>query len=232
MSTIRFPFERGRWFTFADFLAFEAKLLPKRRKNEALDFALTQDAEPWMKLRNSEIYPLLDFARHIGVDQTALFTVCDKGNDVDVQLKEGDEIRRMQVTTAGPLWTNKDKDWGVDYKLQMEKLKSEGRIGGIGPFRRDKTTGTISNVEEAFTAEQVEPAFRAGLLAALGKKQHYRIPNCELLVRAEGYAMCLRPELFVRLARESLDHVPMTGFSKVHIFDAQESYIHSQQVGT
>ena len=229
MNPIRFPFERGQWFTFADFLAFEAELHIMRRENKALDLSLTQDAEPWMKLRNSEIYPLVDFARHIGV--TTMFMVCDKGNDVDVQLKDGDEIRRMQVTRAGPLWTSKDENWGLGYKLRMEKLKREGQVGGIGPFRRDKTTGTISNVQEAFTAEQVEPAFRAGLLAALRKKQHYRIPNCELLVHAEGYAMCMRPEFFVRLARETLDQVTLAGFSKVHIFDAQPGYIHSQQVG-
>src|SRR5215831_21361154 len=124
---LSFPFRRGVWHTFAAFSSFEDTLIIERRRDAALDLALGVGREPWMRLRNNELYPVFYFARHLGIEQDASFKLSAEGADIDVKLGHRGEVRHLQVTTAGPLWPS-EKNWGRDYVLHMEKLKTEGSV--------------------------------------------------------------------------------------------------------
>ena len=224
--TLPFPFLRGPWYSFAEFVAFEDQLLAARRENKDLDLALGVGRVRWMKLRNNELYPLFHFAKHLGIEGDALFKICDDGAEADVELRHRQSVRGLQVTTAGPLWPA-EKNWGRDHVLHMEKLKVEGSVTGTGPFRRE-TDGSISNRMEAISTAERDPPYQAGLVEALRGKQHHRILGCELLVYASGYCQIMSPDNFCDLARAALAAVPIEGFDKVHVFDGGEGFIVTQ----
>jgi hypothetical protein len=224
--TATFPFERDRWHPLAAFSSFEDSLLAARRQDVELDHALRLGKEPWMKLRNEELYPVLYFARHLGAVAGASFKIGVEGTEIDVELRIGQQqsIRRLQVTTAGPLWAAGDNNWGRDHKLHMAKLNAHGSVHGTGPFRREKD-GSISNREEAISTEERNPPYLAGLVQALPGKEQHRVPKCELLVYANTYCQIMSREDFLCLAHEALATVPLAGFDKVHIFDGPDGYI-------
>jgi hypothetical protein len=219
-----FPFKRDTWYPLAEFARFEDDLLSARRQDDELDHALRLGKEPWMKLRNEELYPVLYFARHLSATADASFKIGVEGADADVELRTGQQQpRRLQITTAGPLWTG-ENNWGRDHKLHMAKLNAEGSVSGTGPFRREKD-GSISNREEAISTEERNPPYLAGLVQALRGKEQHRVPNCELLVHANTYCQLMSREDFLGLAREALAAVPLAGFDTVHIFDSPDGYI-------
>ena len=62
MTTIKLPFERQTWYPLKEIEIFEDALLLARRQDKQLDADLRLAQQPWMKLRNSELYPLHYFA--------------------------------------------------------------------------------------------------------------------------------------------------------------------------
>jgi hypothetical protein len=220
---VSFPFARGTWYPLTEFLIFEDKLLGARRTDKKLDRALALLGRGWIKVRNDELYPLLFFAQHMEIVEKAQFKICDENEDVDVELKSEDMVRRLQVTTAGPIWGPEDSNWGRGYRLLLEKLKTVGHVSGWGPFRRE-SDGSISNREEAISSEARNPAYLAGLVRALEGKAHYRIPDCDLIVNAVGYGMAMNETTFLELSHRALGTVPISGFRNVYILDKGEGF--------
>lgn len=224
---LRFPFVRGTWYSFQEFEVFEKLVLEERRRDQQFDVALGVFRERWMKVRSNELYPVLRFARHRGIEGISKFRLCDEGADADVDLMHGEKLLRLQVTTAGPA-SFQDENWGLDHVLFMEKLKVEGEVTGTGPFRREKD-GSISNCEDGFSTSERDARFLSGLIRALRGKEHHRVPNCELLVNAQTYCDHMDCEDFLRLAGDALASVPVLGFKNAHIFDNEPGYIISRK---
>lgn len=223
MTTIKFPFERGSWYTFKDLTVFEDILLVKRRQNKQLGDDLRLARQPWMKLRNDELYPLLYFAKQTHLADDAQFKICAEGADADFDLKVGETIRRLQVTRAGPIWTSDKPNWGSDHKLHMEKLNSEGQSSGLGPYYRE-SDGSISNRKEMPPTEKRIPFYLDGLVEALKRKQDHRIPDCDLIVHAVGYFETMDPQTFACIANAALIKVSLNNFHRVYILDYGEGY--------
>ena len=104
MATIKFPFERQTWYSLKELTAFENALVLARRQDNQLDADLRLARQPWMKLRNDELYPLLYFAKQTHLAEDTQFKICAKGAAADFELKAGETTRRLQVTCAGPIW--------------------------------------------------------------------------------------------------------------------------------
>jgi hypothetical protein len=223
---VTFPFPRNAWHSFASFVEFEKELLDRRRSDKALDLDLTQNREPWIKLRNEEIYPVHYFCLHSGLPQSTQFRMTAPGAFADVEIRSASDapIRPMQITTAGPIWPDGRRDWGLEHRLHMEQLKTKGWSMGWGPYRRE-TDGSISNREIALDSSERDPAYKAGLEKALRGKELNQHADCELIVYANGYPGKIDLEDFVEIASSSLQAVPLLKFSAVHIVGHTEGYL-------
>jgi hypothetical protein len=174
-----------------------------------------------MKQRNDELYPLLHFAKQTQLAEDTQFKIGAEGADADFELKT---IRRLQVTRAGPIWTPDNPNWGSDHKLHMEKLNREGQSSGWGPYRKEPD-GSISNPEEMLSTEERNRIYLASLVEALKRKQHHRVPDCDLIVHAVGYHEAMDPQTFASIANKALSTDPLKNFRSVYILDYGEGYI-------
>lgn len=224
MFAKEFPFIRQSWYSLIELADFEDALLAARRQDKQLDADLRLARLPWMKLRNDELYPLRYFAEQTHLAEDTQFKICDEGADADFELKVvGEATRRLQVTRAGPIWTQDNPNWGIDHKLHMEKLNWEGQSLGWGPYRKE-SDGSISNREEMLSTEERDRPYLDGLVKALKGKRYHRIPDCDLIVHANTYHEAMNPQTFARIANVALSNVALNNFSSVYILDYGEGY--------
>ncbi|MCR4304185.1 MAG: hypothetical protein NUV63_08195 [Gallionella sp.] len=224
MLEIIFPFMRQSWYSLKELADFEDALLVARRQDKQLDDELRLARQPWMKLRNDELYPLRYFAEQTHLAEDAQFKICDEGADADFELKVvGEATRRLQVTRAGPIWTPDNPNWGFDHKLHMAKLNREGQSSGWGPYRKN-SDGLISNWEEIISTEERDRPYLEGLINALKGKQDHRIPDCDLIVHAVTYHEAINPQTFACIANAALSNVSLNNFRNVYILDYGEGY--------
>src|SRR5262245_18443886 len=133
MHSIVWPFDRGIWYTLADFAALEETVLTARRADSTLDADLRRNRLGWIKVRNEELYPTWYFCQRLCLRLTTEFPIGDEGADADVEIRTTELIRRLQITTAGLLLPNGPLNWGHDHMLHMEQLNQDGEISGWGP---------------------------------------------------------------------------------------------------
>lgn len=227
MFELKFPFIRQTWYSLKELTAFENTLLVARRQDKQLDDDLRLARQPWMKLRNDELYPLIYFTDQTHLAEDTQFKICAEGADSDFELKPvGETTRRLQVTRAGAIWRPEKPNWGTDHKLHMEKLNREGKSLGWGPYRKEpkESAGSISNREEMLSTEERNRIYLAGLVNALKVKQHYRIPDCDLIVHAVNYHEAMNPQTFACIANAALSSVSLNNFRRVYILDYGEGY--------
>lgn len=223
-NTLPFPFNRDSWYTLKNLMDFENNLLLDRRQDKQLDHSLRLAQLPWMKLRNEELYPLLYFARQIHLPDDTQFRICNEGADADIELKEGNAERRLQITLAGPIWASKHPNWGYDHKLHMRKLNLAGQSSGWGPFRKEPD-GSISNREDMLSSDERNQAYLDGLVKALEGKQNHRIPDCDLIIHAVAYREAMNPQTFMSLANTAISKKPLNNFRNIYILDDGEGYL-------
>jgi hypothetical protein len=224
---ITWPFARGTWHAFAEFETFEQELLAARRADSKLDADLRLNRESWIKVWNEELYPVQYFCRHIGVAIATEFSIGLEGADADIEIRNANMLRRLQITTAGPLWTDGLRQWGRDHMLHMEQLNQTGQSAGWGPYRREPD-GSITNRDAAISTDERDPAHLAGIRQALLGKRFNQHANCELIVYAAAYNEVMTVETFGALAAKALHEVPLADFLAVHVLAAGEGYIVSQ----
>jgi hypothetical protein len=224
---ITFPFARGTWYAFDAFCAFERDLLAGRRLNPKLDSDLRLNRQPWIKVRNEELYPAWYFCRHVGFPPSAEFRIGLEGANADIEIRTTEVTRRLQVTTAGPLWPNGATHWGQDHKLHMQQLIQTGQSSGWGPYRK-QTDGAILNRDEAISSSERDPAYLAGIRQALLGKSLNQHTDCELIVYAGGYDEAMNLKTFRAIAITALCHTPLNDFSAVHVLTASDGYIVSK----
>jgi hypothetical protein len=222
-AAIRFPFERGRAYPLRSLKEFEATLATLRQRNELLSKALRDAATCWwVKLRNDELIPLEYFAANTCLPNDATFTLMPQGSDVDIVIgNEGADVR-LQVTTAGPVWSRPDgstRDWGYDQHLMMRKLNAEHSVGGLGPF--EEAEKEISNVEDARETEEIVRAFAEGLRRAFTRKGRLRTSDCELLVHVVG-ARKFPAHMFRDMVARARTNLSLENFKHVHVLDDKE----------
>ena len=177
-----------------------------------------------MKLLNAELYPLYYFAKQIHLSKETPFRICAEGADADLELKEGNDLRRLQVTQAGQIWTPANQNWGYEYKLSMKKLNSEGESSGFGPFTQNPD-GSISD-RDALTTEERNQVYLDSLVKVLEGKKDYRIPDCELIVHALAYREAMDRKTFIDLAGEALRKIPLSNFRIIYILDGDDGYFY------
>lgn len=220
------PFERLRWSTIAALEEFEDALRKQRSIDQDLDRALHVNSVRWMKQRNEEVNPVRFYARHLRLPNSTRYRLTEEGAAHDVDLETGQCVLHLQVTTAGPIWQNGHRNWGVDQALQMEQLNRDGEQSGWGPYNRQPDR-TISNRDAAILAGEIELACLKGLCSALVGKRDHRAPDCHLIVHACAYNEYMSAETFHKLAAQSLAHAGLEGFRSLNILSSgDEFYCH------
>jgi hypothetical protein len=227
---VTWPFARGTWYTFADFAAFEAALLAARRSDSKLDADLRLNRSAWIKIRNEELYPAWYFRRHLGLPRTTEFRIGLEGADADIEIRIPDLIRRLQITTAGPLWPDGSRHWGRDHMLHMEQLNQSRHSSGWGPYRR-QANGSIVNRNEAISTAERDPAYLEGVRQSLEGKRLNQHADCELIIYAGKYNEAMNAETFREIAAAALREVPLTNFLAIHVLAAGGGYILSKPDG-
>ncbi len=167
-----------------------------------------------MKLRSEEVYGAFYLAHALGWPDESEYRIAAEYADMDIEIRNGPDLHRLQVTTAGPIWPEGSPHWGVDHKLQMKQLRESGISSGWGPFKQ-LPSGEIVNNDSVISRDERDAAFGAGLLKALTRKTNHRSPDLELVIKAADYGIC-DPETFKELANEKLRATPVLGFAAVH----------------
>jgi len=204
---------RNHWHRFSEFDAFESVLREQCRQDSSYRTRLVSGSEPWMKLRSEEVFGALHLARALGW-QEGEYKIAEANAAMDIEIRDGPNSHRLQITTAGPVWPKGSSHWGRDHKLQMEQLRKNGHSSGWGPFRR-LPSGEIVNNESAISRSIRDNAYRCGLTNALSRKSTHQSADLELVVEAVDYQVW-EPETFISFARHALDAIPMQGFAAVH----------------
>lgn len=78
--------------------------------------------------------------------------------------------------------------------------------------------------EELLSAKERNRVYLAGLVEALKRKQHHRIPDCDLIVHAVAYNEAMDSQTFACIANKALSTVPLGNFRRVYILDDGEGY--------
>lgn len=216
-------FSRCLWIAFRAFRRYEDELRLQRATDRDLSAALGQKAERWMKVRSEEVYPVWYLTRHLKLSSDAEYRLTEPGAAADIELKADGVIRKLQITTAGPLWPAGAAHWGADHKLHMEQLSSVDESGGWGPYRR-VADSQIVNRDEAICSDERDFAYLTGLVQTLQIKQKHQQSDCELIVYADAYDEAMSEEDFYRIALEAIRSVPIGGFSEVCILSATNGY--------
>jgi hypothetical protein len=220
IEEITFPFVRGERYALRKLKEFEAMVSRRRAECADLSNALRDVGSSWwVKLRNDELIPLEYLAEHQKVADDAVFCIMQEGSDIDIELTDAGSLRRLQMTTAGPIWMRQDgrtRDWGYDERLKMQKLNDEGSITGWGPFEKEKSG--VRNREEPLSREEIRAAFAEGLARAFKMKSHFRTPMCELAVHLVG-SRKLPERLFCEIIDGAAERVVLDNFTEVHVFD-------------
>jgi hypothetical protein len=224
---ITWPFSRGVWYTFADFSVFEEGLLAARRADPKLDADLRLNRLAWIKTRNEELYPTWYYRRHMGLPLSVEFRIGVEGADADIEIRCEGLVRRLQVTTAGPLWDDGPRDWGQDHALHMEQLNQAGQSSGWGPYRK-QADGSITNRDEAISTADRDPAYLAGVRQTLLGKRLNQHSDCELIVYAGKYDQVMNLETYREIVTSALREIPLSRFLAIHVLAAGEGYIVSK----
>jgi hypothetical protein len=226
-----FPFVRGdTWYALDEFLKFEAELLAARRADANLDADLRINRQPWMKLRNEEIYPALHFCRLSGFPSSTEFCIGKEHAVADIEIRSGNSLHRLQMTTAGPLWTKAEKQWGKGHRLLMEQLYQTGESSGWGPYFK-QADGSIANRDEAISTAERDPVYLSGIEQALRGKSDNQHSDCELIVYACGYDQAMTLDTFYEIAETALSAVPLKKFKAVHVLASADGYLVSRMIG-
>lgn len=162
-------FHRELWITIDEFQACEATILDRRRRDVEFNARLRVNAEPWMKLRNEEVYPTVVLCKRLSLPESTRYRLTSLCAPHDVEIDVGGAMRKFQITTAGPIWPNSTENWGRDHILMMQFLNNNGHCSGWGPYRRS-VDGSITNRDVAISTQERDPAYLKGLLCALDKK--------------------------------------------------------------
>ncbi len=223
ISLAIFPFERNRWYSFQDFVLFEDNLFRLRRTDHELDNDLRTNRRRWIKVRNEELIPAWHLCKHLNLLPAADFLLCEGGSYADIELRTSSDTRRLQITTAGPIWRNNSPHWGQDYILHMEQLNREGSSSGWGPYVR-QSDGSITNRQKALDGSERDAAYGNGLQKALQGKQRKQHSDCELVVLAKDYNIAMSEIVFQAIATSALNSVALVSFSAVHILCGGDGY--------
>jgi hypothetical protein len=219
-----FPFSRAVWYTFSEFVEFEQHLSAARRADSKLDADLRLNRQPWIKIRNEELYPAWHFCKHCNLLPATEFRIGLVGADADIEIRMAGCIQRLQMTTAGPLWPGGTTQWGVDHMLHMQQLNQKGQSSGWGPYRK-QPDGSITNRDNAISSDERDPAYLAGIRQALIGKRLNQHADCELIVYAGGYNEVMNHNTFRKIAGDALRKVPLPDFAAVHILAGGEGFI-------
>jgi len=188
---------------------------------------LRVNRQPWIKLRNEELYPAWYFCRHAGLPPSTEFRISLEGADADIDIRTAEHSRRLQITTAGPLWLDGATRWGEDHMLHMQQLNQTGQSSGWGPYLR-QSDGSITNRDEAISSDKRDPAYLAGIRQALLGKRFNQQSDSELIVYASKYDQSMSVETFTEIANTALRDVPLHDFVEVHLLAATEGYLVSR----
>ncbi|CCJ07009.1 hypothetical protein [Methylocystis sp. SC2] len=206
-SGIVFPFLRETPHLLGELKAFEADLHEKRLNNLALSNELRAPitgSPDWIALRNKELIPLIYYANHMNVSDSARFIIAPHGHPgADIRLYYSGETENLQMTTAYADWRFLDanvptKHGGHLHRRETEILNREG-IVGWGPLT--ESNGKLSQERRMVSTVERDPAHFNGLVQALVNKFKKKCePECTLLVLAVGYFEGGTREWFERLA--------------------------------
>ena len=209
-------FLRNEWHTFAAFEAFEAELRDWRRVDARFSLALATKKLPWMKVRSEEVYPALFLCRHMRCSESAEYKLTQVNDAIDIEIKCFDRSRRLQVTTAGPLWIEGDGNWGKDNALRLQKLHLEGENEGWGPYRRE-SGGAIVNRPNCISGAERDIAYRRGLMVSLANKAQHKQEGVDLLVAAVTFDEAMSVQDFIGIACGAIWQGDFSNFSEIHV---------------
>jgi hypothetical protein len=182
-------FDDGEWHELGDLRGWEALLLSISQSDEAFSDAVRIDTAPGEKLRRDEWLAFLNLAKHRSMPHAALFRKPMHETGVDVEyMQSGDPIVRLQITTAYRVRFDaqgKKLHGGHQDRLFREKLTSEGRLSGTGPFERRGDEILSNDSCEAW--EQIEDSCRLGIIEAFEGKANHGAKDVSLLVKAVRY---------------------------------------------
>lgn len=221
-----FPLRPNVWYSFQQFLDFEAELLAARQADRKLSDTLRVSTARWLKTRNEELYPAWYLCRHLGFPATTRFRIGLPGATSDIDIAVDGQYRHLQITTTGPIWPEGHKNWGLDHRLHMEQLNRGGQSSGWGPYFR-APDGSITNRDEAISNDERDPAHLRGLTQALASKQTHQLDDCDLVVYAKAYDQAMSIEAFQQLAEQACKALPLRNFRCTHIVSANEGYYYS-----
>ncbi len=180
-----------------------------------------------MKLRNEEVYPAWHFCRLKGGPSSTEFCIGKEHATADIEVRLANHLHRLQITTAGPLWTEAAKQWGKDHRLLMEKLNQTGESSGWGPHFK-QADGSIANHDEAISTAERDPVYLSGIEQALGGKSGNQHSDCELIVYACGYDQAMNLDTFCEIAETALNAVPLKEFNALHVLANADGYLVSR----
>jgi RNA polymerase sigma factor (sigma-70 family) len=202
---IDFPFDRDQEYPIGRLLEFEAELSRVRQSDPFLSERLQQPTDSewwWIKTRHEELLPLFYCARHEKFDHGAAFRIMPPGDPVDIQIRDGDQETKLQITVADPKWGSSRR--GSQHHLQVELLNTGKIVPGFGPYKR--VDGTVTGRDSMLPGEELDRAYGDGLKEALDRKSKKEGRGQILFVHCRDYGNAMEAAIQANL-RETTTRV-------------------------
>lgn len=230
---ITFPFERGRRYSLGALREFEAEVRRRRQEDAQLARDLrapSKFAPKWMRLRLSELIPLIIYTRQINADDGCTFVIKPDGDPVDAVLNVGGDDIDIQITLAAPVWgksSGGQANSGYQHHQQMAALNTAEVVSGWPPYTLKD--GVAWGAVDCVVGDDRDRACLSGLLNTLSKKSLHDGRNCTLAVLARDfYFNLLDFSLFQSIANQALDRSKLN-FQSVAIFDGEPGFFVERQ---
>jgi hypothetical protein len=184
-----------------------------------------------MKLRLTELTPLLIYANQIGADDQCTFLIKPEGHPVDAVLGVEERNINLQITLAAPLWgkpIGKLANPGYQHHQTMLALNEADIVSGWPPFVIEG--GVARGMVDCLVGDDRDNACLTGLESALSRKSHFHGRECTLAVLARDfYFNLLDFSLFEQIVQRALRRSNLK-FQSVAIFDSEPGFFVEQVV--
>jgi hypothetical protein len=223
VQTIHFPFERDKDHPMEQLLEFEAELSRVRQSDQILSNRLREPTDrewSWIKLRHEELLPLFYCVRHEKFGHSATFRIMPPGDPVDLQIRDGGQETKLQITVADPKWGSSKK--GSQNHLLVEALNTGKVVSGFGPYKR--VNGKMSGRDSALPDELLDRAYGDGLKEALERKSTKEGRGQTLIVYCRAYGEVMDAMRFRRLVDKARAFCQPSNFARTWFVDGTEDF--------
>jgi hypothetical protein len=235
VTSVEFPFERGRLHSLGELRAFERRVLIERQRDPKLSKALRDPrgtAPAWMRLRNKELVPLKVFADQVGFPDEDHFVLMPAGDPVDARIVGQRETLDLQLTLAAPIWGSEkgpQQNSGYQHHQIVVALNENAVVVGYPPYAG--TAGVAEGRIDAISNEDRDRACLKGLSTAVAKKAPYDGGGCALAIFAQEFYMHLLEVPPLELLVDAVLKEHPLRFDSVSVFDSHPGFFVRRPLG-